>query len=257
VIRNIFALFSSLPEQTYVFEIVEVVPDPASDMKRSFNLRLRCRDEAKGPVTAVCGIDGYLVSSMGQKVNKNAYRKFEPPLTLMSFQIFVRAFDLDERLVGVAFLDVGVYVTTLRALKNLLIIGDAVKSVWFVAFQVRFTLPPSSFRRKLTNRTGPMQEDPYKLVVLAKDAHKVCITAADFFFADEQLSIVTCDEEGAVRMYAYDPESKRGGILTLSLSPRHPLLLVFASLSKVPSRTKDKSCCVKWNSMVNRITVPP
>jgi len=120
-----------------VFEIVEVVPDPASDMKRSFNLRLRCRDEAKGPVTAVCGIDGYLVSSMGQKVNKNSHRKFRHPLTLMSFQIFVRAFDLDERLVGVAFLDVGVYVTTLRALKNLLIIGDAVKSVWFVAFQVR------------------------------------------------------------------------------------------------------------------------
>jgi hypothetical protein len=56
---------------------------------------------------------------------------------LMLLQIFVRAFDLDERLVGVAFLDVGVYVTTLRALKNLLIIGDAVKSVWFVAFQVR------------------------------------------------------------------------------------------------------------------------
>ncbi|KAH8992719.1 CPSF A subunit region-domain-containing protein [Lactarius akahatsu] len=151
---------------TYVFEIVEVVPDLESDMKRSFKLRLRCRDEAKGPVTAVCGIGCYLVSSMGQK-------------------IFVRAFDLDERLVGVAFLDVGVYVTTLRALKNLLIIGDAVKSVSFVAFQ----------------------EDPYKLTVLAKDPHKVCVTAADFFFVDQQLSIVTCDEEGAVRMYEYDPHS--------------------------------------------------
>ena len=53
-------------------------------------------------------------------------------------QIFVRALDLDERLVGVAFLDVGVYVTTLRTIKNLLLIGDAVKSVWFVAFQVLF-----------------------------------------------------------------------------------------------------------------------
>ena len=51
-----------------MFEIIEVVPDLDSDMKRSFKLRLRCRDEAKGPVTAVCGIDGYLVSSMGQKV---------------------------------------------------------------------------------------------------------------------------------------------------------------------------------------------
>jgi len=64
-------------------------------------------------------------------------------------QIFVRAFDLDERLVGVAFLDVGVYVTTMRALKNLLIIGDAVKSVWFVAFQVRASFI-SKGKRSLT-----------------------------------------------------------------------------------------------------------
>ena len=48
----------------------------------------------------------------------------------------MRAFDQDERLVGVAFLDVGVYVASLRTVKNLLIIGDVVKSVWFVAFQV-------------------------------------------------------------------------------------------------------------------------
>jgi cleavage and polyadenylation specificity factor subunit 1 len=39
--------------------------------------------------------------------------------------------------VGVAFIDVGIYVTSLRALKNLLLVGDAVKSVMFVAFQVR------------------------------------------------------------------------------------------------------------------------
>ena len=57
-------------------------------------------------------------------------------LNIVLCQIFVRAFDLDERLVGVAFLDVGVFVTSLRAVKNLLVIGDAVKSVWFVAFQV-------------------------------------------------------------------------------------------------------------------------
>lgn len=65
---------------------------------------------AKGPVTALCGLNNCLVSSMGQKM-------------------FMRAFDLDERLVGVAFLDVGVYVTSLRAVKTLLVIGDAVKSV--------------------------------------------------------------------------------------------------------------------------------
>lgn len=64
-----------------------------------------------------------------------------------------------------------------------------------------------------------MQEDPYKLAVLAKDPHKVCITAADFFFVDQQLSIVTCDEEGAVRMYEYDPHSKRESYITYLRAP--------------------------------------
>ena len=54
--------------QTYIFEVVEVVPDPNSRSKRWYKLRLDCRDDAKGPVTAVCGMNGYLVSSMGQKV---------------------------------------------------------------------------------------------------------------------------------------------------------------------------------------------
>ncbi|KZT18929.1 hypothetical protein NEOLEDRAFT_1142724 [Neolentinus lepideus HHB14362 ss-1] len=160
---------------TYVFEVVEVVPDPGSPMKRLHKLKLRCRDDAKGPVTAVCGLNGYLVSSMGQK-------------------IYVRALDLDERLVGVAFLDVGLYVTSLRSLKNLLLIGDGVKSVWFVAFQ----------------------EDPYKLVILAKDIHHHCVTSVNFLFADNSLSIVTDDEDGILRMYEYDPhdpESKNGQIL--------------------------------------------
>jgi hypothetical protein len=47
---------------------------------------------------------------------------------------------MDERLVGVAFMDVGIHVTSLRAMKNLLVIGDVVKSVWFVAFQARSLL---------------------------------------------------------------------------------------------------------------------
>lgn len=156
----------------YIFDIVEVVPDVGAPSERRYKLRLCCRDEAKGPVTALCGINGYLVSSMGQK-------------------IFIRAFDLDERLVGVAFLDVGVYVTSLRSVKNFIVMGDAVKSVWFLGFQ----------------------EDPYKLVVLAKDVNHHCVTRADFFFNDKEMSIVTADEDGVIRLYAYDPhdpDSKRG-----------------------------------------------
>ncbi|KAG9024671.1 mRNA cleavage and polyadenylation factor subunit [Tulasnella sp. JGI-2019a] len=157
---------------TYVFEVVEVVPEPGS-VKRRNKLKLLCRDEAKGPVTAVCGINGYLISSMGQK-------------------IYVRAFDLDERLIGMAFLDVGLYVTSIRTLKNLILISDAVKSVWFVCFQ----------------------EDPFKLIVLAKDFEVVATTNTNFFFGTgEDLAFISTDENGVIRLYDYnpiDPESNNG-----------------------------------------------
>jgi hypothetical protein len=56
--------------QTYIFETLEVVSDPNWTPKRWYKLRLRVKDDAKGPVTAVCGINGYLASSMGQKADR-------------------------------------------------------------------------------------------------------------------------------------------------------------------------------------------
>ncbi|QRW23646.1 cleavage and polyadenylation specificity factor protein [Rhizoctonia solani] len=148
---------------TYVFEVVEVVPEPGSKT-RQYRLRLLCREDSKGAVTALCGMNGYLVSSMGQK-------------------IFVRAFDLDEKLTGIAFMDVGVCVTSLRPLKNLLLVGDMVKSVWFVAFQ----------------------EEPFKLVPLGKDRQQLSVTHADFFFGSQaQLSFAVLDDFGVLRLYDYN-----------------------------------------------------
>ncbi|KAF9460288.1 CPSF A subunit region-domain-containing protein [Collybia nuda] len=206
---------------TYIFEIVEVVPDPAVSPKRWYRLRLRCRDEAKGPVTAICGFHGYLVSSMGQK-------------------IFVRAFDSDERLVGVAFLDVGVYVTSLRTLKNLLLVGDAVKSVTFVAFQ----------------------EDPYKLTLLAKDIGRVCVMSADFFFAGEELSIVTGDEEGILRVYEYspsDPDSRDGRHLLLRTefhgqSEYHASTLIAKRTKEDPVIPQAKLICGSTDGSLSCLT---
>ncbi|KAH7882293.1 CPSF A subunit region-domain-containing protein [Phlebopus sp. FC_14] len=185
---------------TYIFEIVEVVPDLASSVQRWYKLKLRVRDDAKGPVTALCGINGYLISSMGQKV-------------------FIRAFDLDERLVGVAFLDVGVYVTSLRALKNLLLIGDAVKSVWLVAFQ----------------------EDPYKLVILGKDIRRVFATTIDFFFANGELAIAVSDEDGVIRLIAYDPSDpdSRGGQHLMCRTEFHAHKESYASLT-IARRTREE-----------------
>lgn len=90
---------------------------------------------------------------------------------------------------GVAFLDVGVYVTSLRCLKNLLLVGDAAKSVWFVAFQ----------------------EDPFKLVRVSKDVWPLCVAYTDFLFSSAgQFYIAVGDEEGIVRLLEFDPSGRTG-----------------------------------------------
>lgn len=42
--------------------------------------------------------------------------------------------------------------------------------------------------------------------MLARDNQLVSVTSIDFFFTDNALSLVTCDEEGIVRMYEYSPQ---------------------------------------------------
>lgn len=43
----------------------------------------------------------------------------------------------DESLVGVAFIDVQIYVTSMSSIKNFILLGDAQKSIWFLGFQVK------------------------------------------------------------------------------------------------------------------------
>lgn len=58
------------------------------------------------------------------------------------------------------------------------------------------------------SKNSPLQEDPYKLVLIAKDTKRVCVTSADFFFTNGELAIVTGDEEGIIRVYEYNPQGK-------------------------------------------------
>ncbi len=51
-------------------------------------------------------------------------------------------------------------------------------------------------------------------MILGKDPYHSCVTRADLVFANGHLSIVTCDEEGIIRIYAYDPH----GVYTLVFS---------------------------------------
>jgi cleavage and polyadenylation specificity factor subunit 1 len=98
-------------------------------------------------------------------------------------QIFVRAFDFEDRLVGLAFLEVNIYVTTLRTVKNLLLMGDAVRSVSLLAFQ----------------------EDPFKLVPLGRDYRQQHIVSADFLIDGDEAAFVASDREGNLRVLEYNP----------------------------------------------------
>lgn len=61
------------------------------------------------------------------------------------------------------------------------------------------------------------QEDPYKLVLVAKDIKQVCVTNAEFFFTEGELSIVTGDEDGILRVYEYNPQGNLNSYSYLTL----------------------------------------
>lgn len=63
-------------------------------------------------------------------------------------------------------------------------------------------------------------------MILGKDPYHSCVTRADLFFANGHLSIVTCDEEGIVRIYAYDP---------------HGVYIVLSSITQVSQSADPES----------------
>lgn len=100
----------------YLFEIVELVPS-SKDVGNNYKLKLCCREETRGAVSAITSCSGYFVVAVGQKV-------------------LIRALEDNERLLSVAFYDAGTYIVSLEVLKNFILVGDQVKSVTFLAFQV-------------------------------------------------------------------------------------------------------------------------
>lgn len=44
--------------------------------------------------------------------------------------------------------------------------------------------------------------------MLAKDIHRVGVLNADFFFSEEDMSIVTSDDDGVIRIYEYNPNGQ-------------------------------------------------
>lgn len=154
----------------YIFEVCETVGDVPG--VSNWTLKFCTKDPTRNPVSAMANLSGYLIHSNGPK-------------------ILAKGLDYDDRLMGLAFLDVSMYVTSLKVFKNLIIIGDFVKSLTFAA----------------------MQEAPYKFTAISRDLQDHSIVSGDFLVAEGQATFVSVDRHGDIRLLEYDrhdPESLNG-----------------------------------------------
>ncbi|KAA8916192.1 hypothetical protein TRICI_001683 [Trichomonascus ciferrii] len=148
----------------YVYEVIDVVPEPGMpETNRKF--KEVARESVKGAVTALCEVDGHLLVSQAQKV-------------------IVRNIQEDNSIIPVAFLDLNVYISDAKSLKNLLVLSDAVKSVWLVGFA----------------------QEPYRMNVVSKDLSDIGVTCSEFAVHGKSLYVLSSDTERKIHLLQYEPD---------------------------------------------------
>ncbi|KAF9586527.1 Cleavage and polyadenylation specificity factor subunit 1 [Lunasporangiospora selenospora] len=150
---------SAMRGTIYIFDIIDVVPEP-DNPQTDHKLKLLCTEEVKGAVTAMAALCGYLLTC-----------------------VVVRSFEDNEALTGIAFIDVQIYVTSVKVVKNTVMLADAYKSVWFVGFQ----------------------DEPTKLVLLGKDYHPMEVMNVSYLIENQSLHVIAADAEKNIRLLQYAP----------------------------------------------------
>ncbi|KAK9323224.1 CPSF A subunit region-domain-containing protein [Lipomyces orientalis] len=151
----------------YIFEIIEVVPEPGKP-ENNHKLKLIVKEDVRGVVSTLCDVNGYLLAAQGQKV-------------------MVRALREDNSFLPVAFMDMNLYVSEAKCIKNMILMGDAMKSVWFVGFS----------------------EEPFKMQLFGKDLQRIEVVAAEFVVDGAVLHFVIADTKRKIHILQYDPEDPR------------------------------------------------
>lgn len=153
----------------YVFDIVNVVPEPDRPETNKKLKEIAREDIPRGAVTAVSeiGTQGFMLVAQGQKC-------------------MVRGLKEDNSLLPVAFMDMNCYVTSMKELPGtgLCVFADIIKGIWFAGYT----------------------EEPYKMIQFGKSSRNMEIVAVDLLPDGKELHIVAADSNCNLHVLQYDPE---------------------------------------------------
>lgn len=144
-----------------LFELIEVNPVPLRPWTNR-KLKILCIENCKGPVLDCCSLRGNIACCMGTK--------------LMVYEV-----DRNEGINAIAFHDLQILATRIRAVKNYVCLGDIANGLMFFYFQAK----------------------PFKIHLLASSS-KFCCDGLDFIIHKNILSMVA-HGDGVYRIYTYTP----------------------------------------------------
>lgn len=154
-----------------VLDVTDVVPEPGRP-ETNRRLRLLASSDVKTTVGTICELRGAVLVSQGMR-------------------IIVHAFENDDSLLGIAFVDSAIFSGCAASLGGLFALGDVHRGVSLYAFQ----------------------EEPPRIVQIARALDcpmaRTCVTGIQFLPGTEDALIVSGDQQGGLYLHAYAPKHPR------------------------------------------------